>query len=95
MFVSPSCASLAIFADNNSKTHARATVTILACRTIFHQPITQFIVVSWRRWGSHCYGLGRRPCTIFWRNNEPSAIRPLLITSVTCSHPAAVVLVPQ
>jgi hypothetical protein len=81
MFVSPSCASLAIFADKNSKTHAGATVTILAALTEFHQPIAQFIVVS-RRWGSSCNGLGRRGCTIFWRHNEPSAVGPLLITSV-------------
>jgi hypothetical protein len=82
MFMPPSCASLAIFANKNSKTHAGATVTILACRTIFHQPIAQFVVISWRRWGSNRDGLGRRACTILWRNNEPSSIRALLITSV-------------
>ena len=57
MFMPPSCASLAIFANKNSKTHARATVTIVAGRTIFHQPIAQLIMVS-RRWGSSCNGLG-------------------------------------
>jgi hypothetical protein len=46
MFVSPSSASLAIFPDKNSKTHARATVAVLACRTIFHQSIAQLIMIS-------------------------------------------------
>jgi hypothetical protein len=82
MFTPPSRASLAIFSDENSEPHARATLAILACRTIFHQAIAQLIVVSWRRWGSNCNGLGRRTCTVLWRNNEPSAIGPLLITSV-------------
>jgi hypothetical protein len=81
MFMPPSCASLAIFANKNSKTHAGATVTIVAGRTIFHQPIAQLIMVSRRR-GSSCNGLGRRAGTILWRNNEPSPVRALLITSV-------------
>jgi hypothetical protein len=89
MFMPPSSAAFAIFPDKNSKTHAGATVTILACRTIFHQPIAQLVVISWRRWGSHCYGLRRRPCTIFWRNNEPSAVGALLITSVLVISVAA------
>jgi hypothetical protein len=80
MFVSPSCASLAIFPDKDSKMHARATVAVLARLTILHQSIAQFIVVARRR--SNCNGLGRRACTILWRNNEPSSVGPLLITSI-------------
>ena len=82
MFMPPSSASFAIFPNKNSKTHAGATVTILACRTIFHQPIAQLVVISWRRWGSNRNGLGRRACTILWRNNEPSPVGSLLIASV-------------
>jgi hypothetical protein len=81
MFVSPSCASLAIFADKNSKTHAGATVTVLASPTIFHQSIAQFILMS-RRWRSDRNGLRRRAGTILWGDNEPSSVRPLLITSI-------------
>jgi hypothetical protein len=42
MFMSPSCASLAIFADKNSQSHAGATITGLAALTKFHQPVAQF-----------------------------------------------------
>jgi hypothetical protein len=77
MFVSPSCASLAIFPDENSELHAGATVTGLAALTVFHQPIAQFIVVLRRRCGSNGYRL-RRSRAISWRNNEPSSVGPLL-----------------
>jgi hypothetical protein len=81
MFTPPSCASLAIFPDENSKMHARATVTILACLTIFRQAVTQFVMVSRRRWWRDCDRLTRRRA-IFWRNDEPRSVGPLLITSV-------------
>jgi hypothetical protein len=81
MFTPPSCASLAIFPDKNSKMHACATVTILACLTIFHQAVTQFVMVSWRRWWRDCDRLTRRRA-IFWRNDEPRSVGPLLITSM-------------
>jgi hypothetical protein len=80
MFVSPSSPSLAIFPDENSEPHAGATVTGLTALTKFHQAVAQFIVVL-RRWGSNRNRL-RRSHAIAWRNNDPSAIRPLLITSV-------------
>jgi hypothetical protein len=78
MFVAPSGASLAIFADENSEPHASASVTGLAAFPIFHQSIAQFIVVA----RSHRNRLRRRASTIFWRDNQPSAIGPLLITSI-------------
>ena len=81
MFTPPSCASLTIFPDENSKMHARATVTILACLTIFHQAVTQFVMVSWRRWWRDCDRLTRRRA-IFWRNDKPRSVGPLLITSI-------------
>jgi hypothetical protein len=88
MFMPPSCASLAIFPDDNSEPYARTAVTVLAGLTKFHQSIAQFIVVSRRWWGSHHNGL-RRSRTIFWRNNEPSSIGALLITSVLVISVAA------
>jgi len=81
MFMPPSCASLAIFPDDNSEPYARTAVTVLAGLTKFHQSIAQFIAVSRRWWGSNHNGL-RRSRTIFWRNNEPASIGALLITSV-------------
>jgi hypothetical protein len=74
MFMPPRCASLAIFADDNSEPYARTAVTVLAALTEFHQSLAQLIANRNRsRW---------RAATIFWRNNEPSSIRPLSITSV-------------
>ena len=81
MFTAPGCASLAIFPDKNSKMYAGTAVAILAGRTKFHQAVTQFIMVSWRRWWRDCDRLTRRRA-IFWRNDEPRSVGPLLITSV-------------
>src|SRR5262249_32081120 len=66
--------------DENSKVHACTAVAILAGRTEFHQAVGQFVVVS-RRGG---WGNGdrfSRSRAIFWRDNEPRPVRPLLITS--------------
>ncbi len=88
MVMPPSCASFAIFPDKDSQSHAGATVAGLAALTKFHQPIAQFIVV-WRwRCGSNRNRL-RRSRAIAWRNNDPSSITPLLITSVTVIAVAA------
>jgi hypothetical protein len=80
MFVPPNFASVAIFSDKDSQSHAGATITSLAGVTKFHQSNAQFIAV--RRWRSNRNGLRRRACTILWRNDEPSSVGPLLITSI-------------
>ena len=80
MFTAPGCASLAIFADENSKPHACTAVAIIAARTKFHQAVGQFVVVSRRGWWDNGDRVsGSR--TIFWRNNDPRSVGPLLITS--------------
>jgi hypothetical protein len=61
--------------------YAGTAVAILAGRTKFHQAVTQFIMVSRRRWWRDCDRLTRRRA-IFWRNDEPRSVGPLLITSV-------------
>ena len=81
MFTAPGGASLAIFPDKNSKMYAGTAVAILAGRTKFHQAVTQFIMVSWRRWWRDCDRLTRRRA-IFWRNDKPRSVGPLLITSI-------------
>src|SRR5262249_26512272 len=79
-FTPPSCASLAIFSDENSKVHACTAVTILAGRTEFHQAVGQFVVVSRRGgWGNGDRFSKRR--AIFWRDNEPRSLGPPLITN--------------
>ena len=64
-------------------------VTVLAGLTKFHQSFAQFIVVSWRRWWSNRNRLCWWTDTILWRNNEPSSVGPLLITSVLVISVAA------
>jgi hypothetical protein len=87
MFMPPSCASLAIFPDDNSEPYARTAVTVLAGLTKFHQAVAQFIAVSRRRpWGNDRLSRSR---AVFWRNDEPCSVGPLLITSVLVISVAA------
>src|SRR5262249_16418306 len=79
MFTPPRCSSLAIFPDEYSEPHAGATVAILAGLTKFHQAVAQFVVVA-RRWGDD--DSLSRSAAVFWRNDEPCSVGPLLITSV-------------
>ena len=80
MFMPPRRPSFTIFADENSKPHACPAVAIIAARTEFHQAVGQFVVVSRRGWWDNGDRLsGSR--TIFWRNNDPRSVGPLLITS--------------
>src|SRR5215469_9469685 len=79
MFMPPRRPSFAIFADENSKPHACTAVAIIAARTEFHQAVGQFVVVAWR-WGDDDSLSGS--AAVFWRNDEPRSVGPLLITSV-------------
>jgi len=51
MFTAPSRAALPIFTDEDSKPHARATVTVLAALTQFQHPILQFVPYYPTPWG--------------------------------------------
>ena len=79
MFMPPRCSPLAIFADEYSEPHAGTAVAILAGLTKFHQAVAQFVVIS-RGWSNR--NRLSRSHAIFWRNDEPRSIRPLLITSI-------------
>src|SRR6516165_7376743 len=79
MFMPPRCSPLAIFADEYSEPHAGTAVAILAGLTKFHQAVAQFVVIS-RGWSNR--DRLSRSHAIFWRNDEPRSIRPLLITSI-------------
>src|SRR5689334_12772562 len=81
MFMAPRRPSFAIFPDDNSEPHAGPTVAILAGLTKFHQAGAQFIVVPRRWWRVDGDRLSRSRA-IFWRNDEPRSIGPLLITSI-------------
>ena len=81
MFTPPRCSSLAIFPDEYSEPHACTAVAILAGLTKFHQAVAQFVVVARRRrWGND--DRLSRSAAVFWRNDEPCSVGPLLITSV-------------
>jgi hypothetical protein len=79
MFTPPCRSSLAIFPDEYSKLHAGSAVAILATLAKFHQAVAQFVVVSrWRGDGDRL----SRSRAIFWRNDQPRSVGPLLITSI-------------
>ena len=88
MCMPPRCASLAIFPYENSEPDACTAVAVLAGLTKFHQAVAQFVAVLRRRWWGNGDRLSRSRA-IFWRNNEPSSIAPLLITSVLVISVAA------
>ena len=79
MFTPPRCSSLAIFPDEYSEPHACTAVAIPAGLTKFHQAFAQFVVVA--RWWGDDDSLSRS-AAVFWRNDEPCSVGPLLITSV-------------
>ena len=80
MFMPPRRPSFTIFADENSKPYACTAVAIIAACTEFHQAVGQFVVVSRRGWWGNGDRLSRSRA-IFWRNNDPRSVGPLLITS--------------
>src|SRR6516164_8392243 len=79
MFTPPRCSSLAIFPDEYSEPHACTAVAILAGLAKFYQAFAQSVVVA-RRWGDD--DSLSRSAAVFWRNDEPRSVAPLLITSV-------------
>jgi hypothetical protein len=81
MFTPPGCASLAVFPDEYSEPYAGSAVAILAGRTKFHQAVGQLVAVSRRRWWGN-RDRRSRSRAIFWRNDEPRSVGPLLITSI-------------
>jgi hypothetical protein len=86
MCMPPRCASIAIFPYEDSESDACTAVAVLAGLTKFYQAVAQFIAVSRRRRDGDRLSRSR---AIFWRNNKPSSIAPLLITSVLVISVAA------
>ena len=83
MFTPPRRATLPIFADDNSKSHASATIAVLAAFSQLHHAITQFVAHHpRRRWRSDRdrRRSGRR--AILRRNGDPRSVATLLIASL-------------
>ena len=83
MFTPPRRAALPIFTDDNSKSHAGATIAVLAAFSQLHHAITQFIAHHPRRgWRSNRDRRRRGRRTILRRNGAPRSVATLLITSL-------------
>ena len=82
MFTSPRRAALPIFTDDNSKSHAGATIAVLAAFSQLHHAITQFIAHHpRRRWGRNRDRRRSWRRAILRRNGDPP-VASLLITSL-------------
>ncbi len=84
MFTAPSRAALPIFADEDSKPHAGATVAVIAALTQCQHPILQFVAyypTPWWRRRNLDQGRSRRRA-ILRRNHDPRSVATLLVASL-------------
>ena len=83
MFTPPRRATLPIFADDNSKSYASATIAVLAAFSQLHHAITQFVAHHprrrWRRDRDRRRSWRR---AILRSNGDPRSVATLLITSL-------------
>ena len=82
MFTSPRRAALPIFTDDNSKSHAGATIAVLAALAQLQHAITQFVAYySSPWWRGNLDRRRSRRRAILRRNGDPS-LATLLIASL-------------
>jgi hypothetical protein len=78
----PTCDPSPIFADDDPKSHARATVASIAQPTQLQQAIAKWIDHHYgRRWRHDRYRGSSRHCATLWRDHNPGPIGTLQIAS--------------
>src|SRR3954471_9034719 len=82
MFTPPRRAALPIFTDDDSKSHAGATIAVLAAFSQLHHAITQFIPHHPRRRGRRDRDRRRSWRRAILRRNSDPPVATLLITSL-------------